>query len=103
MGRAYHAIGIFITQEPSDITSNEYGRNTFANNSGLKIILGLEPDGAKLAQKVLGLSDREVELISTFNRGQALLLTKGYRIRAQIRPSASELRLFNTDPTRGGA
>ena len=102
MGRAYHAIGIFITQEPSDITSNEYGR-TFANNSGLKIILGLEPDGAKLAQKVLGLSDREVELISTFNRGQALLLTKGYRIRAQIRPSASELRLFNTDPTRGGA
>ena len=102
MGRAYHAIGIFITQEPNDITSNEYGR-TFSNNSGLKIILGLEPDAAKLAQKVLGLSDREVELISTFNRGQALLLTKGYRIRAQIRPSADELKLFNTNPTRGGA
>ncbi len=101
MGRAYHAIGIFITQEPNDITSNEYGR-TFSNNSGLKIILGLEPDAAKLAQKVLGLSDREVELISTFSKGQALLLTKGYRIRAQIRPSADELKLFNTNPTRGG-
>ncbi|MDI1494869.1 MAG: AAA-like domain-containing protein [Cenarchaeum symbiont of Oopsacas minuta] len=100
MGRAYHAIGIFITQEPNDITTNQYGR-AFANNSGLKIILGLEPDAANLTQKVLGLSDREVELIVSFSRGQALLLTKGYRIRAQIRPSADELRLFNTDPTGG--
>ena len=102
LGRAYNVIAVFITQEVDDITTNDVGR-TFANNAATKFILGLEPQAAKQIQKALDISPEETELLQDYEKGQALLLTKDYRLRIQVKPTKEEMELFSTTaaPTIG--
>ena len=95
LGRAYNVIAVFITQEVDDITTNPVGR-TFANNAATKFILGLEAQAAKQIQDALDISPDERELVQEYEKGQALLLTKGYRLRIKVVPTNEELELFST-------
>lgn len=96
-GRKLNVIFIFITQRPEDVITNEYGR-ALLDNADTKILLrNNELAGAKIAE-ALQLSREERDLLVNFMRGEALLLTREYRLRVQIRPTDEELRLFSTTP-----
>jgi type IV secretory pathway VirB4 component len=97
VGRKLNVLFIFITQRPEDIIANEYGR-ALLDNADTKILLrNNELASIKIAE-ALQLSEKEREMITTFGRGEALLLTGEHRIRLQIVPGEKELRLFSTDP-----
>lgn len=99
VGRKLNVLFIFITQRPEDVIANEHGR-ALLDNADTKILLrNNELASVKIAE-ALQLSSREREMLTTFNRGEALLLTGGYRIRLQIIPGERELRLFSTDPNQ---
>ncbi|GBC72780.1 hypothetical protein HRbin04_00173 [archaeon HR04] len=97
VGRKLNVLFIFITQRPEDVIANEYGR-ALLDNADTKILLrNNELASIKIAE-ALQLSEKEREMITTFGRGEALLLTGEHRIRLQIVPGEKELRLFSTDP-----
>ncbi len=99
VGRKSNILFIFITQRPEDVITDEHGR-ALLDNADTKILLrNNELASVKIAE-ALQLSSREREMLTTFNRGEALLLTGGYRIRLQIIPGERELRLFSTDPNQ---
>ncbi len=99
VGRKLNILFIFITQRPEDVITDEHGR-ALLDNADTKILLrNNELASVKIAE-ALQLSSREREMLTTFNRGEALLLTGGYRIRLQIIPGERELRLFSTDPNQ---
>jgi type IV secretory pathway VirB4 component len=88
---------MFVTQRPEDVIENEYGR-AIADNAATKIFLQNTEQAADKIKSAMSLSDEECELIKTLSRGQCLLLTKDYRLYAQIVPSGEELRVFSTTP-----
>ncbi len=99
VGRKLNVLFIFVTQRPEDVIANEHGR-ALLDNADTKILLrNNELASVKIAE-ALQLSSREREMLTTFSRGEALLLTGGYRIRLQVVPGERELRLFSTDPNQ---
>ena len=85
-------------QRPEDVIANEYGR-ALLDNSDTKILLRNNELASIKIRDALQLSREEEELLVTFNKGEALLLTKEHRLRVYIMPSKEELRMFSTTPT----
>ncbi len=102
MGRKMNVIFIFISQRVEDVTKSEAGR-AFFDNSETKIILRNNEMAAEELGKSLQLSSHEKEMIQTFVPGDALILTRDYRIRVSITPSKEELDLFDTSPMNTNA
>ncbi|MEM2922899.1 MAG: ATP-binding protein [Candidatus Nitrosocaldus sp.] len=99
VGRKLNVLFIFITQRPEDVIANEYGR-ALLDNADTKILLRNNELAAMKIAEALQLSNKEREMLTAFNRGEALLLTGDHRIRLQIVPGEKELRLFSTDPNQ---
>ncbi|MEM2857206.1 MAG: ATP-binding protein [Candidatus Nitrosocaldaceae archaeon] len=99
VGRKLNVIFIFITQRPEDVIANEYGR-ALLDNADTKILLRNNELAAMKIAESLQLSKEEQNMLINFLRGEALLLTREYRLRVQIKPSEEELRLFSTTPTQ---
>ena len=97
IGRKLNVIFIFVTQRPEDIIDNEYGRG-IADNAGTKILLQNTEQASQKIAKAMSLSSQEADMLKTFSRGEALFLTKDYRLRMQITPSREELKIFSTTP-----
>jgi len=97
MGRKKNVIFMFISQRVEDVTKTEAGR-AFFDNSETKIILRNEGLAAEELGKSLQLSPQELDMIQTFVPGEALILTRDYRLRATITPSQEELDMFGTSP-----
>ncbi|MFN3654970.1 MAG: VirB4 family type IV secretion system protein [Candidatus Nitrosotenuis sp.] len=97
VGRKFNVVFMFVTQRPEDVIENEYGR-AIADNAATKIFLQNTEQAADKIKSAMSLSDEECELIKTLSRGQCLLLTKDYRLYAQIVPSGEELKVFSTTP-----
>lgn len=97
MGRKMNVIFIFISQRVEDVTKTEAGR-AFFDNSETKIILRNNEIAVEELGRSMQLSPREKEMIRTFVPGEALILTRDYRIRAVITPSKEELDMFGTSP-----
>lgn len=97
VGRKFNVVFMFVTQRPEDVIENEYGR-AIADNAATKIFLQNTEQAADKIKSAMSLSDEECELIKTLTRGQCLLLTKDYRLYAQIVPSGEELKVFSTTP-----
>ena len=97
MGRKLNVIFVFVTQRPEDVIDNEYGRG-IADNAGTKILMQNTEQASKRIAGALSLSDKETDMLKSFPRGDALLLTKDYRLHIQITPSGEEIRLFSTTP-----
>ncbi|MEM3172847.1 MAG: hypothetical protein QXE82_04830, partial [Candidatus Nitrosotenuis sp.] len=70
-----------------------------ADNAATKIFLQNTEQAADKIKSTMSLSDEECEMIRSLSRGQCLILTKDYRLYAQIVPSREELQLFSTTPT----
>ncbi len=97
MGRKKNVIFMFISQRVEDVTKTEAGR-AFFDNSETKIILRNEGLAAEELGRSLQLSPQELDMIQTFVPGEALILTRDYRLRATITPSQEELDMFGTSP-----
>ena len=97
MGRKKNVIFMFISQRVEDVTKTEAGR-AFFDNSETKIILRNNEIAAEELAKSLQLSPQEKDMIQTFVPGEALILTRDYRLRATITPSQEELDMFGTSP-----
>ncbi|MEM1971386.1 MAG: ATP-binding protein [Candidatus Anstonellales archaeon] len=99
VGRKLNVIFLFITQRPEDVIANEYGR-ALLDNADTKILLRNNELAAMKIAESLQLSKEEQNMLINFLRGEALLLTREYRLRVQIKPSEEELRLFSTSPVQ---
>jgi len=94
-GRKENVHLIFLTQEPEDLLSNEYGR-AMIDNSATIILHRLKPRPAGILQKALNLSDAEVKSILHLDVGSAMLRADAYRIKLHISPSTEQMKLFKT-------
>ena len=88
-----------VTQDLNDFFSLEdgkYGRGIL-NNCKIKIILNLEEEEAQRVQSVLKLTDAEIDNITRFERGSALIVTNSNNVTVDMRCSEEEKDLITTD------
>lgn len=102
MGRKKNVIFMFISQRVEDVTKTEAGR-AFFDNSETKIILRNNEIASDELVKSLQLSPQEKDMILAFNPGEALVLTRDYRLRVYIAPSKEDLEMFGTSPQNQNA
>ncbi|MBR5005042.1 MAG: hypothetical protein IKY14_06250, partial [Erysipelotrichaceae bacterium] len=97
--RAYSGAMIISTQQMNDIMAVEYGKYGYAvlNNCKTKIILQLEKKDVESVQSYIGITDKEVNLISNFERGDALFIFNGNNIKIHFQASPIEKDLISTD------
>ena len=62
-----------------------------------KIVLNLEPDEAKYVQDVLKLTKTEIDSITRFERGEALICSGANKVPVSIKASPAERELITTD------
>ena len=97
--RGFGGAAISATQDLSDffgLDDGKYGR-AIINNSQNKIILNLEPDEAKYVQDVLKLTKTEIQAITRFDRGEALVCASNNKISVSIKASEAEKEMITTD------
>ena len=99
--RAYAGSAIAATQDLEDFYTLENGKygKAIVNGSQTKIILGLEPSGARTVRDVVGLTDVEYTQVQEFQRGQALFLSNSNKIQIDVMGSQVEHDLISTDRT----
>ncbi len=95
--RAYSGAAISASQNLTDYDSDA-GR-VILNTSKTKILLNLETDEARKAQRLLNLSSMEAHSITQFGRGEALLITAGSKVPLSIIACKKEHELITTDRT----
>ena len=97
--RGYGGGVLVATQDLNDFFSLEdgkYGRGIL-NNCKIKIILNLEEEEAQRVQSVLKLTDTEIDNITRFERGSALIVTNSNNVTVDMRCSEEEKDLITTD------
>ena len=62
-----------------------------------KIVLNLEPDEAKYVQDVLKLTKTEIDSITRFERGEALICSGANKVPVSIKATPAEHELITTD------
>ena len=95
--RAYSGAAISASQNLTDYDSDA-GR-VILNTSKTTILLNLETDEARKAQRLLNLSSMEAHSITQFGRGEALLITAGSKVPLSIIACKKEHELITTDRT----
>ncbi len=88
---------LVATQDLNDFFSLEdgkYGRGILNN---CKIILNLEEEEAQRVQSVLKLTDAEIDNITRFEHGSALIVTNSNNVTVDMRCSEEEKDLITTD------
>ena len=97
--RGYGGGVLVATQDLNDFFSLEdgkYGRGIL-NNCKIKIILNLEEEEAQRVQSVLKLTDAEIDNITRFECGSALIVTNSNNVTVDMRCSEEEKDLITTD------
>ena len=97
--RAYSGAMIISTQQMNDIMAVENGKYGYAvlNNCKTKIILQSEKKDVESVQNLVGITNKEVSLISSFERGDALFVFNGNNIKIHFQASPIEKALISTD------
>ncbi len=97
--RGFGGIAVSATQDLSDffgLDDGKYGR-AILNSSQNKLVLNLEPDEAKYVQNVLKLTESELDEITRFERGEALICSGTNKVPVSIKASPAEKDLITTD------
>ena len=100
--RGYGGSAVFATQDISDLFAFQDGKygKAIISNSKIKIVLGLEPQEAKVVRDVLQLTKNEVRSITNFQRGEGLICVNNNKLPVLIRASEMEHTLITTDPAQ---
>ena len=97
--RGFGGAAISACQDISDffgLEDGKYGR-AIINNSKNKIILNLEQDEAKYVREVLNLTKTELQSITRFERGEALVLSGSNKVPVVVKASKEEQEMITTD------
>ena len=97
--RGFGGAAVYATQDLSDffgLEDGKYGR-AIINNSKNKVILNLEPDEAKYVQDVLKLTKTEIQSITRFERGEALIYSNNNKVPVLVKASKVEHEMITTD------
>lgn len=97
--RGYGGAAVCATQDLSDffgLDDGKYGRAVI-NSSQNKIILNLEPDEAEYVRDVLKLTKTELQAITRFERGEALICANNNKVPVVIKASDTEKEMITTD------
>ena len=97
--RGYGGAAVSATQDLSDffgLEDGKYGR-AIINNSKNKIILNLEQDEAQYVKDVLKLTRTEIESITRFERGEALIYSNNNKVPVIVKASETEHEMITTD------
>ena len=78
------------------LDDGKYGRAVI-NSSQNKIILNLEPDEAEYVRDVLKLTKTELQAITRFERGEALICANNNKVPVVIKASDTEKEMITTD------
>lgn len=97
--RGYGGSICITTQDIDDLLADETGR-AVVYGTAIKFIMYMEEPQARKVADNLGLNDEDVDRITSFEPGQAMLLTRHAKICINILPSAMEDRDFTTDPNK---
>jgi hypothetical protein len=73
--------------------------STIPSNCATTLLLAQEPASLPLIQQVFQLSETEVQLVRTFGKGQALLLSNDKRFAVRFEASELEYAACTSDPT----
>ena len=98
MGRKRNVKFLFVSQNIDDIARDRGGASRIVDNMETKILLNMEEEATDSAAKALNLSPHEASRIKSFDPGNAILLTKRYRLHVRFEPSREERTLFDTSP-----
>ncbi len=97
--RGFGGAAIAATQDLSDffgLENGKYGR-AIINNSQNKIILNLEHDEAEYVRGILRLTRTEIQAITRFERGEALVCSNANKVPISIKASETEHEMITTD------
>ena len=97
--RGFGGIAVSATQDLSDFFGLDDGKcgRAIINSSQNKIVLNLEPDEAKYVQDVLKPTKTEIDSITRFERGEALICSGANKVPVSIKASPAERELITTD------
>lgn len=96
--RGYGGSAIFATQEMNDLFALENGKygNAIISCAETKLVLKLDKKETKLVQKLLDLSDHEVQQIQHYPQGQLLVCSNQDHVPVQVIASEYEHNLITT-------
>ncbi len=94
-GRKENVHMLVMTQELDDVMTNVHGKGII-NNSSTKVLLRMLPETAALLKKILKLSQKEADEITTLHKGQAIMRSDNNRIKVSIMPTEKQLKTFDT-------
>lgn len=97
--RGYGGGVCITTQDVNDLLNDSTGK-AIISGTAVKLIMYLEETEANLVADTLGLTKEDVDMITSFKRGQALLLTRQAKIYINILASDMDDRDFTTDPNK---
>lgn len=97
--RGYGGSICITTQDIDDLMNDETGR-AVVYGTAIKFLMFMEEPQARKVADSLGLNDEDVNLITGFKPGQAMLVTRHAKICINILPSAMDDRDFTTDPNK---
>ena len=99
MGRKENVKFVFISQRVEDISQDKGPEGKMIDSMGTKILMKLEEDSAKEAQKLMNLTDEETERLTRFSPGQGLMITEKHRIKVKFEATKDETEVyFNSRP-----
>lgn len=94
-GRKENVHMLLMTQDIDEVLDSEHGAAVIKNSSTI-LMLKLSPASAERVRKVLELSESEKQEISSLDKGQAIMRADSNRIKLRVRPSAEQLKMFDT-------
>lgn len=97
--RGYGGSICITTQDIDDLMNDETGR-AVVYGTAIKFVMYMDETQAKIVADKLGLTDDDVDIITHFRPGQAMLITRHAKICINILPSAMDDRDFTTDPNK---
>ena len=97
-GRKENCHLLVMTQDIDEVLGNEHGKAVIKNSATL-LMLGLKPATVESLKQILDLSDKECNEIKNLAKGNAIMRADRNRIKLQIKPTADQLKQFDTAAT----
>ena len=96
--RGYAGAAIMATQELNDFISDPggFGKSVIAN-SEIKFVMQLKDEEVRMVSEMMHLTNQDVHAITSFNRGEGMIIANDKKVQVQIKPSKLEEYLFTTD------